>query len=860
MRRWWTSAGVLLGKYVQWVAVVVVAATVALGALGATRLDFATGQDSYLDDDDQIAVDNRTYQDLFGGQAMVTLWIADPGRSVLDLFTPANIAQLREVEATLRERGLYDGVISPLTALEWTEALVTPRDPDTGELRLDDAGNPVFTTPLDVTTSVASDILLGASERERARSDEEAAAARDADAEATLARLTAALDAGGATLENPAWAELLLVDNQGRIRNALRPFFPFAPGVEATLENATHAQMVVRLAGNLSIEEEGEDAVFVTETMNGREWEHFTTVTTGAPILLKDLNDYLQGGMATLGGIAVLVMAVVLSLVFRVRWRLLSLAVVLLAVIWAFSVLGLLDIPLAIVTISGLPILIGIGVDFAIQVHNRVEEEVVLDKELHPMSETLLELAPALLTATLAAVVAFLALQVSRVPMIRDFGVLLAIGIVCAFVLAIVVPTAVLGMREYRRPTTAAAPESVIERFVPRVGSLPPWTAVPFAVLSVVVLVAGVLLEDRFEIETDPEKWVNQDTQVIADLELLRERTGSSSELGLFLRADGGDVFSDEVGELAWDTATTELAQHEGALLTASGLATTVGYLMEVPGATALPPLGSDMRAAWDVAPPDIRRATVADDGRAANLVLRTGPSSLEQRKEVVDDIVADLEPRLADQPNVRATPSGLAVVGIGLLENLEANRAQLTYLALALVAVWLLVRLRGIGQALLAMVPVLLAVGVSSLVVALIGIELSPMTTVSGPLVAAAVTEFSVLILARYLEERRAGLGPLDASHHAAARTGRAFVASGLTTIGGFGVLVFSALPLLSDFGKIVTLNVTVALLVALVVLPPMLVFADRWLLPHVARSSPVAAPGPVSAVGADRRAPPPR
>ena len=134
--------------------------------------------------------------------------------------------------------------------------------------------------------------------------------------------------------------------------------------------------------------------------------------------------------MATLGAIAVLIMIVVLWVVFRVRWRLLSLLVVLLGVVWAFSILGLIGIPLAIVTISGLPILIGIGVDFAIQVHNRVEEEVVLDKEAHPMAETLVHLAPPLITATIAGVVAFLALQISEVPMIRDFGVLLAIGIV----------------------------------------------------------------------------------------------------------------------------------------------------------------------------------------------------------------------------------------------------------------------------------------------------------------------------------------------------------------------------------------------------------------------------------------------
>jgi hypothetical protein len=41
--------------------------------------------------------------------------------------------------------------------------------------------------------------------------------------------------------------------------------------------------------------------------------------------------------------------------------------------------------------------------------------------------------------------------------------------------------------------------------------------------------------------------------------------------------------------------------------------------------------------------------------------------------------------------------------------------------------------------------------------------------------------------------------------------------------------VLIMSSLPLLRDFGIIVTLNVTIALLSALVLMPPMLVWADQ-------------------------------
>jgi predicted RND superfamily exporter protein len=102
-------------------------------------------------------------------------------------------------------------------------------------------------------------------------------------------------------------------------------------------------------------------------------------------------------------------------------------------------------------------------------------------------------------------------------------------------------------------------------------------------------------------------------------------------------------------------------------------------------------------------------------------------------------------------------------------------------------------------------------------------------MTAVGGPLVIAACTEFTSLILLRFVEERRRGFEPREAMNQTASRTGRAFVVSALTAISGVAVLSLSSLPLLRDFGRIVAMNVAVALLSALVVLPPLLVWAEK-------------------------------
>jgi predicted RND superfamily exporter protein len=115
---------------------------------------------------------------------------------------------------------------------------------------------------------------------------------------------------------------------------------------------------------------------------------------------------------------------------------------------------------------------------------------------------------------------------------------------------------------------------------------------------------------------------------------------------------------------------------------------------------------------------------------------------------------------------------------------------------------------------------------------------------------VIALCTEFTSLIVARHLEERARGLAPRAAVDEAAARTGRAFLVSAAAAVIGVLVLAFSSLPLLRDFGLVVALNVAVALLSALVALPPLLVWTDELGLVHKGprrgRAAPTTGPRP--------------
>ena len=136
---------------------------------------------------------------------------------------------------------------------------------------------------------------------------------------------------------------------------------------------------------------------------------------------------------------------------------------------------------------------------------------------------------------------------------------------------------------------------------------------------------------------------------------------------------------------------------------------------------------------------------------------------------------------------------------------------------------------LRQRDRALVPLAPIVMATGWSALILYLIGIPLNPMSATLGTLVIAISTEFSVLLSERYRQERAAGHDLPTALARTYRSTGAAVLASGVTAIAGFGVLVFSNITMLRDFGFVTLIDLSVSLLGVLLVLPAVLALSER-------------------------------
>ncbi|HEY0408969.1 MAG TPA: MMPL family transporter, partial [Candidatus Dormibacteraeota bacterium] len=270
--------------------------------------------------------------------------------------------------------------------------------------------------------------------------------------------------------------------------------------------------------------------------------------------------------------------------------------------------------------------------------------------------------------------------------------------------------------------------------------------------------------------------------------------------------------------------------------------------------------------------------APAAVDPRSARIVMATRITSAAELSRLVDQVRSDIA-RSRPAELTTAEPAGLTALAVRAYDTLTSRALLLNLVPVAAVAVLLLALLRQPRRALLPVLPTALAAGWAPLVVRLLGLlpgdagttlgSLNPLTVVLGALVVALGTEFGVVLLERFHEERWGGLEPAEAAARALSGVGRAIAVSALTLGAGFAVLALSgvlpgSIPLIADFGLAVVLELALAVVAVVAVMLPLAVALEmRRPLPAPALpqrapaldippppppSSPVTAPDPAA------------
>lgn len=617
----------------------------------------------------------------------------------------------------------------------------------------------------------------------------------------------------------------------------------------ALMPDDTHAVMSVVLEGTSSDTTKEE---ILRETETSIELANFPAdyniIVTGDPAFSIAMNEEMNTSMGILLSLSVLLMVVVLYLVFKhVRWRLLPLPIVLVGIIFTFGAMGFLDIPMSMVSMSAFPVLIGLGIDYAIQFHNRIEEELARgETDEEAVIDTIKHTGPAVLIALIITALGFFSLFTSSVPMIQDFGKLLMIGIAMCFISSLFLGVTILygfdkvskwnilGKLGLKKKSSQHETHIIIDEehepdFLEKAlkGISTFSMRNPLLILSIAGLLClgGLYADNLVGIQTDTETFVPQDMPALLELQHMGEILGGDDQLNLIIKTD--DNADPEL--LEW---IDDFSEHEINGRSHIQDSSSIVDLVKAANSGEIPDSSEEVRAIYDQLSDTQKDAYINGNSiimlnlNIGNAMSELGLEGIEALSNVVEE---DLQ-WMAPPPGVHVTITGHSMVYVGVISALTSGRVFMTMLGIALVFAGLLVIYRDILKALTPVLTMVVVVGWSGGLMYYTGMEYTPMTATLGALILGVGSEYAILMMERYFEEREKGADPEEAMQEASVKIGKAIVTSGATTVFGFSALIASPFSITSNFGVITVMDVILALFATFVIFPPIIVTLDKY------------------------------
>lgn len=141
-----------------------------------------------------------------------------------------------------------------------------------------------------------------------------------------------------------------------------------------------YMMFIVKLKGDVKDSSKSSITASIKDFVKKNPMKSVETIVSGKPVLDNAIRSSMKGSMQRMMGLSVVFMIAVLLMTFRVKWSLLPLVTILIAVVGTVGLMGWLNIPVTMVSMAVFPILIGLGIDYSIQFQGRYVEEMEAEK------------------------------------------------------------------------------------------------------------------------------------------------------------------------------------------------------------------------------------------------------------------------------------------------------------------------------------------------------------------------------------------------------------------------------------------------------------------------------------------------
>lgn len=584
----------------------------------------------------------------------------------------------------------------------------------------------------------------------------------------------------------------------------------------------------------------------------------------GVPMIVADSMDYIRHDLLVFGLAILFFLILILTSAFRrLRWVMLPLITCAATCLAIIGLLGLLNWRVTVVSSNFVSLLLILSLALTLHIivrYREIHERNPDATQFALVSKTVRRIVQPCFFTALTTIVAFGSLLVSGIRPVIDFGWMMSLGIVVAFVLSFTLfPAALMllkpGQATSRNDLTARI-TSLFARLIYRYGGQ---TLSLFSILALLGLfgISQLTVENRFI------DYYKETTEIYRGMELIDLELGGTTPLDVIIDAPPSptvtegesteevaddnmdefeDIYADEDAAEAGITSRSywfnsrHLDQVREIHDYFDALPDTGKVISLATFASVIEPLDPgvlqdnfELSVLYAKLPDDVRKNMIApylsDDGDQLRLAIRIFESDPTlRRSEFLQTIRTDLRNDF-DLDESRVHLSGMLVLYNNMLQSLF--RSQILTLGAVFLAIvtMFLVLFRSLKTALIAVIPNLLSAALVLGLMGLVGIPLDLMTITIAAITVGIGVDDTIHYIHRFRHEFAID-GDYWASVSRCHRSiGRAIYYTSLTIMLGFSILVLSRFIPTIYFGLLTGLAMLIALLANMTLLPLLIV-----------------------------------
>jgi len=545
-------------------------------------------------------------------------------------------------------------------------------------------------------------------------------------------------------------------------------------------------------------------------------------------LMLPEMIMLFAGAFALIFAVVYLVMRETVEHGWHV---LLPLGTALTALFYMMGAMGILGYDFNAIMLGVMPIALGLGIDYTLQIHTRyVEERQIGNDPVVAAGVATRTTGRALLIAMITTSVGLGSLLVPVVPPVRQFGVTSAVAVLAAMLLAVTLLPALLVRYDTDShgtlETSSQQSDDWLENGLHRVtrvftGGRPVITLV----LAFLLVSGGAYAYPQVEPKQEMTEFWPQELEAKDNIEQLSDTVESPKVVYVLIETD--QAYTPETFR---DVAVYQELMLED----------------ERVNAVQSPVTGVQMLENGELPDSDVQLTkTLTTLSQSEGLMNVRSPSETPSTM-VLTFYVDDLEGQtvrslitafennaqlaLPTVEDVRIT--GKPVLNRNVIENVTAGLTPMTLLSFGLGFVFLSIAFLSFR---ISSVLILSVAGSAALLVAgsmyILSIPWNPLTITMSSLTLGIGVDYGIHIFERYeYEVTSQGQDPLGAAATAVGKLSRPIIGSSFTTIFGFGVLMISRFPVLANFGKTTVLAIGLSLLSAFIILPAALTLVPMF------------------------------